>query len=352
MQKLTQYRWVLNSILLALAAAGFLVAGAALGGLAGFLLVLAILLLVVVLAAWYAASYAVARPKDHPLHGGGSARQQARRSVAEQARREHEQACVARLAPYGPEEWHLQSRDGLRLQAVFLPGEPGEQRAAILLHGHRQTNAQMAEYALYFRGKLGLNVLMPNARAHGASEGKTIGMGWPDRLDCIDWMDTLIRRLGPDCRLMLYGISMGGATVMMALNEPLPPQLRFVAEDCGYTSVYDELVHQLKHSFNLPPFPLVQVGGLIIRLWAGYDPKRASALRGVAGNTLPILFVHGDADTYVPYAMAAPLFAASASIDKELVTVAGAGHVRAFPDDKDGLVKAALERYIGRYMQA
>ena len=63
---------------------------------------------------------------------------------------------------------------------------------------------------------------------------------------------------------------MGAATVMMTSGEKLPDNVKAIVEDCGYSTVNQELQYQLKELFNLPSFPLVNVTSGITKLRAGY----------------------------------------------------------------------------------
>ncbi len=100
----------------------------------------------------------------------------------------------------------------------------------------------------------------------GNSEGKLIGYGWLDRRDYIKWMNKLLREKGEHQKLVMYGVSMGGATTMMISGEPdVPHQVKAYIEDCGYTSVEDEITYQAKSMYHLPKWPLVPTVSLIRR---------------------------------------------------------------------------------------
>ena len=132
--------------------------------------------------------------------------------------------------------------------------------------------------------------------------------------------------LDPEAEIVLYGVSMGAATVMMASGEAdLPVQVRCVIEDCGYTSVWDEFSGQLKELFGLPPFPVLNAADLVCRIRAGYSITEASALRQVERSVTPTLFIHGEEDTFVPFWMLEELYQA-ASCEKEKLAVPGAAH--------------------------
>lgn len=150
-------------------------------------------------------------------------------------------------------------------------------------------------------------------------------MGWPERRDVVRWCQQLIAE-DPEAEIVLYGVSMGAATVMMASGEAdLPVQVRCVIEDCGYTSVWDEFSGQLKELFGLPPFPVLNAADLVCRIRAGYSITEASALRQVERSVTPTLFIHGEEDTFVPFWMLEELYQA-ASCEKEKLAVPGAAH--------------------------
>ena len=108
---------------------------------------------------------------------------------------------------------------------------------------------------------------------------------------------------GQQEQITLYGVSMGAATVMMTSGEKLPDNVKAIVEDCGYSTVNQELQYQLKELFNLPSFPLVNVTSGITKLRAGYFFGEASAVKQLQKNHLPMLFIHGENDTFVPFSM-------------------------------------------------
>lgn len=217
----------------------------------------------------------------------------------------------------------MTSRDGLTLNAYLVLQPESSDLWVIAAHGYTGNGLQMAWTGKWFYEQ-GYNVLMPDARGHGESEGDYIGMGWDERIDMVDWVDHIIEYHGAE-QIVLYGISMGGATVMMTAGEVLPPQVKAIVEDCGYTSAYDEFAYQLKSIFGLPAFPAMQFASVVARVRAGYWLADASALEQVKKSITPILFIHGDSDTFVPSYMVQEVYDA-ATCPKELYIVPGAGH--------------------------
>jgi fermentation-respiration switch protein FrsA (DUF1100 family) len=250
------------------------------------------------------------------------------------------------LAAQALEDLEMISGDGLKLRAYFYPAEQPSQRLVIMAHGYSVNGLSGAGFARFYHAQ-GWHVLLPDNRGHGRSEGSYIGFGWPDRLDYVQWIQVMLECLGPDCQILLHGVSMGGATVLMVSGETLPAQVRAIVSDSAYTSAADILAYQMRRLFKLPAFPLIQVTSLICRLRAGYWFEEASALKQVGRAQRPVLFIHGESDTFVPMAMAPRLFAACAS-EKALWTVPGAAHAMPYYVDPDGYKKTLLS-FIARY---
>ena len=244
------------------------------------------------------------------------------------------------------EERWLISRDGLKLHGYYLSSGDSH-RYVVICHGYGSQPLGMTGSISWFYEQ-GYNVLVPAARAHEQSEGRYVGMGWPERLDIVDWINTLVDQ-DPQARIALYGVSMGGATVMMVSGEDLPEQVKCIVEDCGYSSVWDEFAGQLDELFGLPTFPVLNAASLVTRIQAGYTFEEASAVNQLKKATLPMLFIHGEEDTFVPYAMLDKVFDACASAEKERLDVPGAAHARSMNTDPElywGTIEAFLAKYI------
>ncbi|MDB7088526.1 alpha/beta hydrolase [Enterococcus mundtii] len=248
--------------------------------------------------------------------------------------------------PENRKEWQQTSADGLKLSAIYLPATDSH-KTAIVAHGYMGNAETMANYAKMFHD-LGYNVLVPDARGHGKSEGDYIGFGWHERKDYVKWIDQVLETNGQSEEIVLYGISMGAATVMMTSGEPLPTNVKAIIEDCGYSSVNEELAYQLNELFSLPPFPLIQVTSLMTKIRAGYFFGEADAIKQLEKNQLPMLFIHGDADTFVPYEMLDKVYQATNG-PKEKYIVPGAEHAKAYsidPENYQKTVSSFLEKYV------
>lgn len=245
---------------------------------------------------------------------------------------------VKRLTPYvdeildgaqwfrdqGPERVVIRSRDSLRLVGYFLPA--AEARGTLLLvHGYR--SSPYIDFGIvypYFHA-LGWNILTVFQRAHGESEGKYITFGIRERYDVRDWTLYLADRFGPEHRIVLDGVSMGSTSVLMSLGTGLPENVKCVIADCGFTSPYDEFLHVLKNRLRLPRQPLLFIAELFARCFAGFSFREYSTVTALRENRLPVLFVHGEQDSFVPVRFTVENYAACAG-EKRLVTVPDAGH--------------------------
>ena len=224
------------------------------------------------------------------------------------------------------EDVYITSRDGLRLHAYLYPAETGNQKFILGIHGYRSyARPEYGPYIDFYR-KLGYSMLLPDDRAHAPSEGKYIGFGVLDRLDCVDWAKYLVNRFGEDTEILLHGVSMGSATVLAASGEEdLPKQVQGIVADCGYTSAWDILCYETRHMAHIPAHPIIPLCEKICRHKAGFGFHEYTPLEQVKKAKSPILFVHGAKDQMVPVEMVHRLYDACAS-RKRLLIVDEAAH--------------------------
>ena len=247
-------------------------------------------------------------------------------------------AWVKEIRATPHEDMEILSFDGLRLRGryyEYAPGAPIE----LLFHGYQGNAERDLSGGVKRCFAIGRSALIIDHRAAGRSEGRVITFGIRERRDCLAWVAHAVRRFGPDCRLIITGISMGAATVMMAAGEELPPQVKGVLADCGYTSPR-EIIEKVIADMHLPPrlvYPFVRLGA---RLFGRFDLEEASPIEAAQRARVPVIFVHGESDDFVPCEMSARLYAACASAPKRLVTVPGAGHGLAFSVGKESYLEA------------
>ena len=219
-------------------------------------------------------------------------------------------------------------------------------RTAVIVHGYTDNAVRMLMIGYLYNRDLGCNILLPDLYYHGQSEGRAIRMGWKDRFDVLRWMDIANDIFGGDTRMVVHGISMGAATTMMVSGEEQQPYVKCFVEDCGYTSVRDQFSKELKEQFGLPAFPLLDAASWLCGLKYGWTFGEASSLEQVKKSRLPMLFIHGDADDYVPTRMVYPLYGAKPG-DKELWVVPGASHANSYRDNRE-----EYTRRVGEFVES
>ena len=223
------------------------------------------------------------------------------------------------------EEIQIMSKDKLNLYGYSIKNPMKQSNTwVILAHGYMGKASEMVSFAKEFIDR-GYHVLIPDLRAHGKSQGKYIGMGWPDRLDMVTWIQKICCSYS-DCNIVLYGVSMGAATMMMTTGERLPANVKVCIEDCGYTSVYDEFRWLLKGIHPIMAKLILSSSNLISKILLGYGFKEASSMEQIKTSTIPTLFIHGSEDKFVPFEMHDTLYNA-ATCPKQKLVVEGAHHV-------------------------
>ena len=215
------------------------------------------------------------------------------------------------------------SFDGLQLHGKYyeyVPGAPIE----LMFHGYRGSAERDLCGGVQRCFALGRNALIVDQRASEGSDGHVISFGINEHKDCHTWVDFMVKRFGPDVKIILTGISMGAATVMMAAGKPLPPNVVGVLADCGYSSP-KAIIQKVIAQKGLPPklsYPFVKLGA---RLFGHFDLEETSPVEAMQHCKLPVIFFHGEADDYVPCYMSRENYEACAG-PRKLVTIPGAGH--------------------------
>ena len=238
--------------------------------------------------------------------------------------------------------------DGVRMHAFYVRAPRPTSHTAVIVHGYTDNAIRMFHIGYLYNRSLGYNILLPDLRYTGLTEGDAIQMGWLDRKDVIQWINTAPHIFGDSIRAVVHGISMGAATTMMVSGEKLPDYIRCFVEDCGYTSVWDQFEKELKGVFHLPAFPLLYVTEWICQLQNGWNFHEASALNQVKKCRKPMLFIHGDKDDFVPTWMVYRLYEAKPQ-PKALWVVPGVDHAhsyRDYPEEYTGKVREFVEGYL------
>lgn len=239
---------------------------------------------------------------------------------------------------------YITARDGLYLHGTAVRNSG--RRWVILVHGYDSEGKNLSEYAEHFY-RNGYSVLMPDQRGFGLSEGRQTTMGQKEQYDVLSWIRFLNRNERPE-RIVLFGVSLGASTVLLTAGRSLPKNITAVIEDCGYTSVYEEFKYNLQQLFRLPSFPFLPIVDMITRLKDGWSLRRdADCVRAVRRAEIPILFIHGSADTFVPFYMQDELFEAAAC-SKEKLVIYGAGHAECMEVDPE-LYWKTVDQFLHKY---
>ena len=230
------------------------------------------------------------------------------------------------------EDIYVQSRDGLQLYARWIPAE-NPRGTILLVHGYQSTPYIDFSLVLDVYHNLGMNMLIPDQRCHGKSEGKYITFGVKEWRDMTCWVDYHNKHLG-NWPVILSGLSMGASTVMYMADEALPANVRGMIADCGFTSPYD-IIGKVFHSVtHLPAWPFLWATDLCARIFAGFSLKEKDTRKTLQGGKYPIILAHGLSDDFVPCEMSQEAYDACTS-PKELLLVEGAGHGYSFLKDRE-----------------
>ena len=232
--------------------------------------------------------------------------------------------------------------DGTLLSAQYCH-EADDAPTAIIMHGYRATAMRDTMGLIVLCKKLGFNLLMPDQRAHGRSGGRSITMGARERYDARAWAYWASVRSYGKSSIFLMGVSMGAATVLLASGLDLPDNVRGIIADCGYSSIRDICRTCLpKYLPHVPVGPGYAVGKAGAELFAHFDPDTIDCRKAVAHSNVPILFIHGSADDFVPCSMSRENYAACTS-EKELLIIPGATHAMCYYYDTPAYTKAVTD---------
>ena len=226
--------------------------------------------------------------------------------------------------------------EGYKLHACYVPAAKPEEAkgTAIVVHGYTDNHIVFLYLVRMYRDLLNYNVLFPDLQYHGYSEGDEVQMGWKDRLDMLKWIEVAHNEFKDDF-MVLHGVSMGAATVMMTSGEPLPDYVKCFVEDCGYASVAIQFNNNRKQSFGFIPKDVLNSASLVTKKNYGWGFWEASSVKQVAKCDRPMLFIHGDADDFVPFDNLQMCYDAKKKGYKEMYVCHGAVHANSYQKDPE-----------------
>ena len=243
----------------------------------------------------------------------------------------------------------IYNEKGIKLHAYYADAIKPTSQTAVIIHGYTDNAIRMMMLGYMYNKDLGFNILLPDLQYSGLSEGNALQMGWLDRKDVMQWMDVANEIYGDSTRMVVHGISMGGATTMMISGESLPAYVKCLIDDCGYTDVWTQFAKELKEQFGLSEFPLMYTSSWLCGIIKGWDFQEASAIKQVAKCNLPMLFIHGGKDDYVPTWMVYELYKAKPE-PKELWVVENADHARSYLLNKE-VYTEKVKQFTSKYIR-
>lgn len=246
------------------------------------------------------------------------------------------------------EKWYyLNERDNVIVS--FAHKQPNyTNKWVVVVHGYGESSLSMNKYGEMFFDE-GYNVLLVDNEYHGESEGNHISMGYYDSQNVLNWCEEIVKA-DKNSEIVLFGLSMGASTVMNASNKDLNPvvNIKAVVEDCGYTSMDDIFTYQLYKDYGLPRFPIISAVDTLNYFKNGYRFNDITPYKSVENTDIPMLFIHGDEDDYVPFEMVDKLYNAHQG-EKELYIVEGAKHANSIDVDNERYKETVL-KFVKKYI--
>ncbi len=247
-------------------------------------------------------------------------------------------------------EFETENEKGYKLKAYLLPAEKESNVYVFCSHGYRGNGRLEFQNMAKFYHEKGYNLFIVDHQAAGESDGKYIGFGYHECKDCFRWLDFMRNEFGKDIQIILHGVSMGCATVtMMSGNDRLPSNVKFTVADCGYTSAHDEFMHNAG-PYKLLASPFISVASKFNKLISGYEFKDANPLEAVKSARVPMIFIHGGIDDFVPTKMVYQLYNNCTASDKDILIVEGAAHAESYPVDSASY-EAKINQFADKYIK-
>lgn len=248
---------------------------------------------------------------------------------------------------------YITSEDGLKLHCSLIrANEENEANGVIIVfHGFRSFGSRDFCQQLPILHEAGYHIMLVDQRSHGKSEGKYICYGTKECGDAILWRKKATEIFGYDIPIALFGLSMGGATVLMTsgLLDKDDPQVKCIVADCPFYSPYEIIKHVLWRYYKIYPYPIIYFANFWTRFLADFNMRSPSCADYAKNSELPFLIFHGKEDKFVPTECSVRL-AEELGDKAKLVLFDEAQHAEAIYYDKE-LYKNELLGFLAKYMQ-
>ena len=251
------------------------------------------------------------------------------------------------LLDHQAQDVYITSDDGLRLHGLWVPVQ-NARGTVLFAHGYRST--MLVDFGMAFElyHKIGMNLLIPEQRSHGKSQGRYITFGVKESNDMMRWIqyhnDELSRK-----PILLSGISMGASTMIYLADKDLPSNVKGIVADCGFTSPREIIKSVFKSVIHLPAAPTLLFTDIMTRLFAGFSLSEKDSRKILKNSKLPIIMIHGMDDDFVPCRMTQEGFSACTG-PKQLLLVDGAEHGVSFLVDPERYT-AIINEFLDKYMK-
>ncbi len=246
-----------------------------------------------------------------------------------------------KLRSYDTERVEIESYDGTKLVGHYYTCD-NPKRIILAMHGWRSNWARDFGTVADSWHESGCNILFVEQRGQGESEGEYMGFGMMERYDCVEWAKWLNETQGEELPIYLAGVSMGAATVLMASNLELPQNVRGIIADCGFTSAHDIWRHVVKHNLHFSYGVMGRIADDMCKKKIRLSTKDFSTLEAMKENKIPVIFIHGTDDHFVPIQMTYENYKACIA-PKKLLVVPGADHGMSYYTNKEEYDKAITE---------
>ena len=255
------------------------------------------------------------------------------------------------LSSQNVEKVYYYGRKSVQLCAELILNNDSK-KFIVLVHGYRSNPSHNFSYIVKKYYDMGFSILMPIQRAHEGSEGNHITFGYEESVDMFFWTRYLTGKFGKDISIAFHGVSMGAATVAMMNDLSLPSNIKALITDCGFSSAMGIFQYILMKDFKFPKFlaiPLLKTASFISEFIADFPFDDCVPLNAVKNAKIPMLFIHGTADKFVPCEMSKEMYEACGCEVKELALFEGAGHGMSYLTDTK-TYEDRLEAFLSKVM--
>lgn len=236
-----------------------------------------------------------------------------------------------KLRNCGCEMVSIRGYDGERLVGHWYPCE-NAQRIIIAMHGWRSSWAKDFGTISEFWHSKSCSVLYAEQRGQNNSGGEYMGFGLLERYDCQSWAQWVDKRNEAALPIYLAGASLGATTVLMTAGLDLPENVHGVIADCGFTSPHEIWKHVVQNNLHLSYGVIGKLASDICRKKIQMGTKEYSTVDAMKNSSLPVLFIHGSDDHFVPVEMTYENYEACTA-PKRLLIVPGADHGMSYATD-------------------